>query len=113
MAVRAHIRENMPLMGVEVLLFDKSGDSGPALVWAPGSSERHLSRLDTVPDVEPLHLRDDEARALLAALQQHYSGAEDTRALRRDYDAERKRVDLLIDKLANPVIATRGIEVRS
>lgn len=35
----------------------------------------------------------DTGRALLEALVRHYNGAEDTRALRRDYDAERKRVD--------------------
>jgi hypothetical protein len=32
-------------------------------------------------------------QSLLDALVRHYQGAEDTRALRRDYDAERKRVD--------------------
>ena len=35
----------------------------------------------------------DSGRALLEALTRHYNGAEDTRALRKDYDAERKRVD--------------------
>lgn len=35
----------------------------------------------------------DSGRALLDALTRHYQGAEDTRALRRDYDNERKRVD--------------------
>jgi hypothetical protein len=36
----------------------------------------------------------DSGRALLDALTRHYHGAEDTRALRRDYDAERHRVDM-------------------
>lgn len=40
-------------------------------------------------------------RALLDALMQHYNGAEDTRALRRDYDAERKRVDDQMNVLAD------------
>jgi hypothetical protein len=35
----------------------------------------------------------DIGRPLLEALVRHYNGAEDTRALRRDYDNERKRVD--------------------
>jgi hypothetical protein len=47
-----------------------------------------------------LTLGSDEARALLDALTRHYQGAEDTRALRRDYDGERKRVDTMIDHLA-------------
>lgn len=45
---------------------------------------------------EPTFVLDDaSARAVLDALTRLYQGAEDTRALRRDYDAERKRVDQL------------------
>jgi hypothetical protein len=52
-------------------------------------------------EVKPTLILDDEtARPLLDALTRHYCGAEDTRALRRDYDGERKRVDVLIDHLA-------------
>lgn len=51
------------------------------------------------PDIEPLHVRDDQARSLLAALLRHYNGADDARMLRKDYDAERARVDKLIDGL--------------
>lgn len=43
---------------------------------------------------------DGEARALLEALTRHYSGTEDTRALRKDYDDERKRVDKLAETLS-------------
>lgn len=43
-----------------------------------------------------LRLDDSQARALCDALNHHYGGTEDTRALRKDYDAERKRVDDLI-----------------
>lgn len=47
-----------------------------------------------VAEVEPtFDLPWDTGRALLEALVQHYQGAEDTRQLRKDYDAERKRVD--------------------
>ena len=42
-------------------------------------------------------LSDDEGRALLDGLTRYYHGAEDTRALRRDYDDERGRVDKLTD----------------
>lgn len=44
-----------------------------------------------------LVIGDEIARALLDTLTRYYHGAEDTRALRRDYDAERKRVDSLIE----------------
>lgn len=62
----------------------------------------------TVDNVEPLRLNDEQGRALLAGLLRHYNGADDARMLRKDYDAERKRVDLLIDRLANPVIIQGG-----
>lgn len=56
------------------------------------------------PDVQaeatPLYLADDTARALYAALAEHYGhNGHDTRALRRDYDAERARVDKMLDRL--------------
>lgn len=44
-------------------------------------------------------LTDDMARALMEELTRYYHGADDSRALRRDYDAERKRVDNLIGHL--------------
>jgi len=47
-----------------------------------------------------LRLGHEEARAVLDALTAHYQGVEDTRALRRDYDAERKRVDQLAGTLS-------------
>lgn len=47
-----------------------------------------------------LQLPHDAAHALLAALTNHYQGVDDQRALRADYDAERKRVDRLIDTVA-------------
>lgn len=46
-------------------------------------------------------LPEDTGRVLLEALMQHYQGSEDTRALRRDYDAERKRVDELVKTLGD------------
>lgn len=60
----------------------------------------------TVPNIDPLILRDDMARALLAALLRHYNGADDARMLRKDYDAERARVDRLTETVS--VIARAG-----
>lgn len=45
-----------------------------------------------------ISLRDDEAHALLEELLRHYQGSENTRQLRKDYEAERARVDKLIDR---------------
>lgn len=70
--------------------------NGPAASFAVSWDE-----LDPDGTAEPtLRLDDYSARALLDALTRHYQGAEDTRALRRDYDAERKRVDTLAAALS-------------
>jgi hypothetical protein len=50
-------------------------------------------------DPPTITIPDEVARALLDALSAHYGGTGDTRALRRDYDAERARVDRLIAAL--------------
>lgn len=102
--VRAHVVDNLPLAGVDVVLVQQT-DQG-RVVWGPGSSRRCFVRDAVTPDpdeVDVLHLTDDDARALLAGLLQHYQGSEDLRGLRRDYDAERARVDRLIDHLIAPV----------
>jgi len=67
-------------------------------------SGRHAHRWEEVSNdgrvVEPtLRLDEETARTLLDVLTRHYQGAEDTRALRRDYDHERKRVDQLVGSL--------------
>lgn len=66
-------------------------------------------------NVEPgsptLLLTDDIARPLLDALLRHYAGAEDTRTLRRDYDAERARVDGLIETIKSSLFTPADIRL--
>lgn len=51
-----------------------------------------------VPDLEPLRLELDVARAVYEALSEFFGGSHtDARMLRRDYDAERKRVDKMLE----------------
>lgn len=50
-------------------------------------------------NVEPLRLREDMLRALHQELLRFFDGADDARALRKDYDAERARVDKLTDAI--------------
>lgn len=47
----------------------------------------------------PLRIPVDAARALYDALAQHFGGTSNSRQLRADYDAERARVDKLINNL--------------
>lgn len=52
-----------------------------------------------LPETPTLFLPDSHARALLDALSAYYGGTSDTRSLRRDYDAERARVDKMLAAL--------------
>lgn len=55
-----------------------------------------------------LILDDEEAMALMNALASHYQGFDDQRALRKDYDHERGRVDRLTDALVGIVQKATG-----
>ena len=48
------------------------------------------------PDTTPLRLSHDMARALYEALAKHFGGSPETATLRKDYEAERARVDVFI-----------------
>lgn len=54
-----------------------------------------------------LSMPEDAARALHDALSRHFGGTGDTRQLRRDYDAERARVDQLTTTLTTLVLKER------
>ena len=81
---------------------DFGGDSAssPSRLIARMSEGGHVTWEqfdDSMVTTPTLTLSDDMARALLAELTRHYHGADDSRALRRDYDAERVRVDRLTE----------------
>ncbi|MFF5261349.1 hypothetical protein ACFY4C_20595 [Actinomadura viridis] len=103
--IRAYIREDIAGMTLAITLVQESeGRTRHILRIVEGGSNTILGweELPDHPDpnIDPtLRLRDSEAHALLEALTSHYKGAEDTRALRRDYDAERERVDRLTETL--------------
>ncbi len=98
--IRAYIREDLPGMFLEIALIQVADDV-PRRILRVVDGSAGVYRWEDLPD-EPtrdlaptLQIGDSEARALLEALARHYGGADDVRALRRDYDAERKRVDTL------------------
>lgn len=65
-------------------------NDGRVLSWDELPAEGEALTEEPDPTVE---LPGEVGRALLDELVRYYQGAEDTRTLRRDYDAERKRVD--------------------
>lgn len=97
MTITAHVSNEGFADQLKVWIVDRSLYEQRVLHFA---SEPYSSRWDDVAegvDVEPtFFLSDNAARSLLESLTRHYNGAEDTRALRRDYDSERSRVDGLI-----------------
>lgn len=90
-----------PFLGdtLNVFIVDKHDDGakrllqmidGGAMRWLDLERDGDVYADDPAPTVQ---LPYDSGRALLEELTRYYQGAEDTRQLRKDYDAERKRVD--------------------
>jgi hypothetical protein len=104
--INVHIREQLVSEALDVFVV-RQCDSERYLLHTENSS---VFRWDEVPTgaavsdviLEPTFvLPFDSGRVLLEALTRHYQGAEDTRQLRKDYDAERKRSDGLINALVD------------
>lgn len=94
--IKAYIRDTI-IGGLDIAIV-LEGDGQARRILHLDGDHPTWADLPEAANTEPtLRLDDQMARALLDALTRHYQGAEDTRALRRDYDAERARVDKLID----------------
>ena len=108
MTSKAHVEFDHMSFGVRIALMRESGTMRELIQWGELSATTHDMREGPGTESESaswLRLREDDARALYDALADHFGHAgHDTRALRKDYDAERKRVDLLIDRMV-----TRGV----
>lgn len=97
--IRAHVSERHFGHAVDIFIVDHQEDGKRILhmnedgssTWSDVISGSAAYAADTPKPTVSLPW--ETARTVLDALTQHYQGAEDTRQLRRDYDAERKRVD--------------------
>jgi hypothetical protein len=72
------------------------GTQGPGVILRPVSGGELWEDFDpggTEPIEPSFRLPGEAGRALLDALAEHYAGREDTRTLRRDYDAALRRGD--------------------
>jgi hypothetical protein len=104
--IHALISDEQMGLGVRIAIVNMpaDGEPGPAEVMhLVPFGDTITDRWDQVQNgavIEPtLILPESAARALLTSLGRHFDGAEDMRALRRDYDAERQRVDRLTGAL--------------
>lgn len=100
---RAFVQTDWGRDGIAVWLAEKRWmDGAPVLAVARpveftmGPMEEAHANVERPPT---LRLTSDMARALLDALVEHYGGHSNLLALRRDYDAERARVDKMIGHL--------------
>lgn len=106
--ILAHVHEDFMAMAVDIsiVMHPPEGSMDPRLrlLRLPRGDQLHAGWEEITPgaaiDKPPtIRLGNEEARALLDALTRYFHGADDTRALRRDYDSERERVDTLIAHL--------------
>jgi len=97
MTMHVYLHEDLMAHGLTVTFVERRADGlDPAIMRLSevGVIWETFDANDLAVQPEPtFRLPAEAGRALLEALVRHYNGAEDTRALRRDYDAERKRVD--------------------
>lgn len=109
--IRAHVADRFWQDQLDVYIVDKR-DGQTRYLFADGWSRwTQDGEAIAEDDIKPtVTLPFDSGRALLQALVEHYQGAEDTRALRRDYDAERKRVDHHVEVIAD---IARSLAIRS
>lgn len=105
MTARAHAKFNPMHMGVSLAIAQEGGTVQHVRMWE--TSPPYVTVDDGSAEVTPpvgysdwLQMSEDEARAIYEALADYFGhSGHDTRSLRKDYDAERARVDKLIDNL--------------
>lgn len=99
MSAKAYVEADFMYDGVKIaLVLHRTDTSSQVMTWSPTVQE--LGHDTAAPDDAFLRLSDTAARALYEALAAHYGGnLIDATRLRKDYDAERARVDVFIRHL--------------
>ena len=102
MSAKAYVEADWIADGVKIaLILRRSETTTEVMTWAAPTA-RVVDTHTTAPDDAFLRLPDDIARALYEALSAHYGGnVVDATRLRKDYDAERARVDVFIRHLTD------------
>lgn len=94
--IEISIMDNFIPMATDIYITNKIGTTRQFLQPDGSWVAVEINELIRRDDVKPtMRLPMDLGRELLNSLMNHYHGADDARALRRDYDEERKRVDRL------------------
>jgi hypothetical protein len=100
--IRAYVSDDNYGIGVQVAIVLRAGDDERSRATQIMRFRDGIEQWEELPEIAvtsgpTLRLDHDSARALLDGLSRYFDGAEDTRALRHDYDSERGRVDKLTD----------------
>lgn len=102
MSSKGYVKDDWQMGGVALaVLRDRPSGARELLTWVAGEVkvlDREGSASDPAERWDSwLRIPEEDARALYEALGEHFGHAgHDIRALRKDYDAERGRVDRLI-----------------
>lgn len=103
MTSKAHVDFDPMMMGVRIAIMHDHGDRRDILKWPSRIELETVTEASANSEPDPsawLHLQDDDARALYEALADYFGHTgHDIRALRKDYDAERDRVDKMLGHL--------------
>lgn len=101
MKSRAHVEFDPMTMGVRIAV--QRPDLRQFLTWQRPGVEPITERDTEAPAEAWLPIQEDDARAIYEALADYFGHTgHDIRALRKDYDSERGRVDRLIGHLIGP-----------
>ena len=102
---RAHIRHEPLGRHVDIYLADEMPDGSLFVHGAGGDTVSHVEPRAEVGHIDPtLRLPEQALPALLAAISGHLGAVEHPQQLRRDYDAERARVDQALTALTALVL---------
>lgn len=103
MSTKAYVKDDWQRDGIKIAVIRERGPHRELLTWTLGEVRVLEERSYANPEDDSesyMHIQEDDARALYEALAEHFGHAgHDIRALRKDYDAERKRVDKMLDGL--------------
>lgn len=107
MKSRAYVETDLQMMGVKLAVLRGEPPHSQIVTW----EQPNVVRLDedlaaSPPEATWLRLHEDDARAIYEALADYFGHTgHDIRALRRDYESERGRVDKLIDHITKKVFS--------
>lgn len=98
MSSKAHVRNDWIRDEVKIAVIREAGCDRYVRNWRADAMEQVTEHVAVDPSDDTwLRVSEDDARAIYEALADHFGhNGHDTRALRKDYDAERARVDKLI-----------------